>query len=220
MRIDMHVHSKYSSDGKEEIEDIIKQAKRVGLGGIAITDHNSTEGWKEAVEFGKKHGIIVIRGEEVSSSKGHILAYGIREKIEKGLSPEETVKEIKKQGGVAIAAHPYRISNGLGNAVRKVDFDAIEVLNSRSPRFINKKAERLAKDMGKPMTGGSDAHEIHEIGAAYTVFPDWVEDEDDAINAIKQGKVSPGGSSQRWSALLSYNTEKLLRWIGRKGRHI
>ena len=223
-KIDMHVHTTYSSDGKEKIEDIIKQAKRVGLDGIAITDHNSTEGWKETVEFGKKYGIIVIKGEEVSSSKGHIkghiLAYGIREKIEKGLSPEETVKEIRKQGGVAVAAHPYRISNGLGDVARKVDFDAIEVLNSRSPRFINRKAERLAEEMGKPMTGGSDAHEINEIGAAYTVFPDWVEDENDAIKAIEQGKVSPGGSSQGWRALLSYNTEKLFRWISRGGGHI
>ena len=104
--------------------------------------------------------------------------------------------------------------------VRKVDFDAIEVWNSRSPRFINRKAERLAKEMKKPMTGGSDAHGIHEIGAAYTVFPDWVDDEGDVIEAIRQGDVSPGGSSQGWSSLLSYNTEKLLRWIGRKGRHI
>ncbi len=221
MKIDMHVHSKYSTDGKEEIEDIIKQAKRVGLSGIAITDHNCVKGWGEAVEFGKKHEIIVIKGEEVSSSEGHILAYGIREKIEKGLSPEETVKKIREKGGIAVAAHPYRISNGVGESVvRRTDFDAIEGMNARSPSFINRKGIRLAQELRKPMTGGSDAHTLTEIGRAYTVFPPEISDVNGILKAIKTGKASVEGQSQSGKTLFKQGCRKIGRWVKRGFRRI
>jgi predicted metal-dependent phosphoesterase TrpH len=221
MRIDMHVHTRYSEDSSAEIEEIIKTAMSKGLGGIAITDHNSIDGWEEALRYGKKYGILIIRGEEISSKEGHILAYGIHGKIEKGKSAEETVNEIRKQGGVAIAAHPFRISNGLGaDVVKKVDFDGIEAINSRSPGYINRKGKKLAMELDKPMTGGSDAHTPQELGTAYTEFPDWVKSEGDAIKAIKEGEMSAGGSSQSWASLISQNLNKVLKWVGRKGKRI
>ncbi len=221
MKIDMHVHSKYSSDGKEEVEGIIKQAKRVGLGGIAVTDHNCVKGWKEALEFGKKYGIIVIKGEEVSSSEGHILAYGIKEKIEKGLSPTETVRKIREKGGIAVAAHPFRISNGVGESVvRRVDFDAIEGMNARSPSFINRKGIRLARELRKPLTGGSDAHTAPEIGGAYTIFLDYVSTEEEALEAVKAGKIDFGGKSLAFSRLLEQSTKKTAKWALRGFRRI
>lgn len=221
MRIDMHIHSRYSSDGKEQIEDIIKRAKSTGLGGVAITDHNSVKGWGEAVEPGKKYGMVVIRGEEVSSLEGHILAYGIEHKIEKGLSAEETVKRIKEAGGIAVAAHPYRVSNGLGEkVVKRVEFDAIEGINARSPSFINRKGMKLAEEMKRPVTGGSDAHTLDEIGKAYTVLPDGVKSERDVIEAIKSGNVSAGGSSQSSTVLIKQGFRKTTAWLKRGFRRI
>lgn len=220
MKIDMHVHSRYSEDGSAEIEEIIRAAKRKGLDGIAITDHNTIDGWDEAIRLGKKYGIIVVRGEEVSSKEGHILAYGISHKIEKGMSADETVKEIKQAGGVAVAAHPFRVSNGVGgNVVRHINFDCVEAINSWSPPYINRKAEKLAKSLGLPVTGGSDAHRTDDIGRAYTVFPDDVKSEYDVIKSMKQGRVSAGGSSQEWGALLSESYKKLIRWV-KRGRRI
>ena len=105
-KIDMHVHTKESKDGKYDVKDMIRRAKEIGLHGIAITDHNSTDAWDRAMKYGEEYGIIIVKGEEISSKGGHILAYGIKEMIEKDLSPEKTLDEIKKQDGVAIAAHP------------------------------------------------------------------------------------------------------------------
>ena len=85
---------------------------------------------------------------------------------------------------------------------------------------INRKAKKLAMRLKISMTGGSDAHTPEEVGSAYTLFPDWVKDEEDAIKAIKDGKISAGGRSQPIISLISYDFNKLLRWIGRRGRRI
>ncbi len=215
VKADLHVHTAHSTDGREAVKRVVRQAKKAGLAGIAITDHNVITAWSEALEQGAKDGIIVIKGEEVSSSEGHILAYGISERIRKGMSPEETVDAIHEQNGLAVAAHPYRRSNGLGEkVVRKVDFDAIEAMNSRSPEGHNRKAERLSLELKLPATGGSDAHTLEEIGMAYAVF-DAVETEDDVIEAIRKGRVKAGGSSQKRTALMGQGLRKLSAWVGR-----
>ena len=215
VRADLHVHTAHSTDGKESVKRVVYQAKKIGLGAIAITDHNVVSGWNTAVEAGKKEGIIIIRGEEISSSEGHILAYGIQERIRKGLSPEETVDAIREQGGVAVAAHPYRVSNGVGESVvRKVDFDAVEALNSRSPARVNNKALYLAKELGLPVTGGSDAHTLPEIGKSYTIFTD-VENEEDILREMKRGNTECGGSSQSAGALISQGFRKMISWARR-----
>ena len=215
VRADLHIHTAHSTDGKEAVKRVVHKAMKIGLGAIAITDHNVVSAWGEALEQAEKDGIILIKGEEVSSSEGHILAYGINERVRKGMSPEETVDAIREQGGLAVAAHPYRMSNGLGEkAVRRVDFDALEAINSRSTSRVNDRGRRLAEELGLPMTGGSDAHSLDEIGAAYTIFTD-IENEEDALNAIKKGSVEPGGDSQSEGAIISQGLKKLSAWAGR-----
>ncbi len=220
LRADLHVHTAHSTDGKEAVRRVVHHAKKIGLGAIAITDHNVITAWTEALSQGEKDGIIVIPGEEISSSEGHILAYGIEKRIKKGMSPEETVEEIHEQGGVAVAAHPYRSGNGLGaDAVRKVDFDAVETLNFGSSARSNEKAEVLARELGLPMTGGSDAHTLDDIGKAYTVFVD-VESVEDILEDIRRGNTEPRGNSQTFGAMLSHNTRKLTKWAKRGFRRV
>ena len=70
MRIDLHIHSRYSSDGVLDPEEIIEIARRRGLDGIAITDHNTVRGGLEA----KRHeteDFTVIAGAEVLTEKAH-----------------------------------------------------------------------------------------------------------------------------------------------------
>ena len=215
VRADLHVHTAHSTDGREAVKRVVHHAKKIGLGAIAITDHNVITAWNEALEQAKKDDIIVIRGEEVSSSEGHILAYGITERVRKGMTPEETVDAIKEQGGVAVAAHPYRVSNGVGEkVVRRVDFDALESLNARSTPGRNKKALYLAQSLGLPMTGGSDAHTLEEIGAAYSIFID-VYSEEDIVRAIENGNVEPAGKAQSSGKIISQGIRKMGAWLGR-----
>ncbi|MHA1501374.1 MAG: PHP domain-containing protein, partial [Candidatus Heimdallarchaeota archaeon] len=105
VRIDMHTHTNYS-DGTDSAEEIIRQAEKIGLDGIAITDHDTFEGLYEALEV--ETNLLIVPGIEVSTSKGHLLAYGVMDgDFEQGLSPKETVEIIHRYGGIAVPAHPF-----------------------------------------------------------------------------------------------------------------
>ena len=86
MKIDPHIHSVYSGDSDSKPKDILKQAKKVGLDAIAISDHNTIKGSKIAIEESKNMDILVVPSIEISSYSGHILGIGVTEEIPKGRS--------------------------------------------------------------------------------------------------------------------------------------
>jgi len=145
---------------------MIRVAKQRGLAGIALTDHDSIDGWKEAAAEAKKQGMIFIQGEEVSTARGHILALGITEHIPRGLSVQETMDQIHEQGGIGIASHPFDIA-GQGVRYDAKYTDAVEAWNALSiDRFSNYLNNRKAERLGKPKVSGSDAHTLDMIGTA------------------------------------------------------
>jgi len=110
MKIDLHVHSDYSDDANDSVEELIKAAVKKGLNGIAIADHNNVKGGLKGFGIAKEmKDFVVIPGVEVSSAEGHILALNIREDIPKKLSVKETVEKIISLGGLPILPHPYRM---------------------------------------------------------------------------------------------------------------
>jgi predicted metal-dependent phosphoesterase TrpH len=214
MKVDMHVHTIYSGDSRNTVQDILDACKKVGMDGVVVLDHNSTRGWKEAVAM--KSDIVVIPGVEVSSAEGHILAYDVHEEIPRDRTVEETIDIIHSQGGVAVAAHPYRIWSGLGEKnVLDKPFDGIECQNGRSTRRGNRKAAELAREMKRPGTGGSDSHEPETIGKSYTVFPDGITDVDGLMKALLAGKVTTGGTDRDVQATVRYGRKAIGEWIGR-----
>ena len=78
MRIDLHTHSN-RSDGTESPADLVKRAQTEGLDVLGLTDHDTTEGWDEAVDAAESAGLRLVRGIEVScvfAGYGvHLLAY-------------------------------------------------------------------------------------------------------------------------------------------------
>ncbi|HDN01715.1 MAG TPA: PHP domain-containing protein, partial [Candidatus Bathyarchaeota archaeon] len=80
LKIDMHVHTWYS-DSSASVDEVIEAAKRRGLDGVAITDHNVIDGALEAER--KSDGLIIIPGEEISTLHGELLALGIRKAVPK-----------------------------------------------------------------------------------------------------------------------------------------
>lgn len=76
--IDLHSHSRVS-DGTESPAELVRAAKDAGLGTIALTDHDSTAGWSEAMDAARSAGITLIPGMEFSTRQGfasvHLLAY-------------------------------------------------------------------------------------------------------------------------------------------------
>jgi len=175
MKIDLHTHSYYSYDGVFSPESLIRGALKKGLDGIALTDHDTTAGWKEAVEAAKKLGAVLVLGEEIRvKEKGktvvEILGYFLKEEISgEGKRIEEVVDEIKNQGGIAVIAHPFNWRK-VFNDLEKYKYiaDGVEAFNARSQTSKgNKKSMEFAKDNNLVATAGSDAHSPFEIGNAY-----------------------------------------------------
>jgi len=100
LKLDLHVHTNKSSDAHTRLDEIVPSIQRAGLDGLAITDHNtlSTDTFERA---------LIIPGIEISSRDGHIIGLGIPSPIPRGLSADETIREIRNMGGVSIIAHPY-----------------------------------------------------------------------------------------------------------------
>ncbi len=181
MKIDIHTHSSYS-DGVNTPGEMVRYAKKIGLDGIAITDHNVIDGAIKALKYNSED-FTVIPGIEVSSEEGHILGLGITELIERAIPAEEVVERIHELGGIAIAAHPYdRFRSGVGDLIYKIDFDAIEVVNGRT-LSTTRDMRRIAKNIKLPKVGGSDAHCLDELGSVSIVV------DNDPIESILKGNV-------------------------------
>lgn len=217
MKIDMHIHSIYSPDGRVRVEDILRIARKKGLDGIAITDHNEIKGALKA----KKLGIIpVIVGEEVSTLRGHVLAYEIDCLIPRDLSVEETIEEIHDCGGYAVVAHPYRFWSGIGEkeVIKNSNkFDAVEVFNGRCKFSSNRKAKKLALKLNKGFTAGSDAHFNYEIGKAGIIADCEI---DELWKRIKKRNVRIFGKSRSEKETIRYVKKSVSEWILRGFKRI
>lgn len=193
---DLHVHTTASSDGKQKLQDVIKEAKKLKLDGIVITDHNVKLSNATAAKYSTKN-FKVIPGVEITTSKGHMIALGITKPIRPMLSPRATAMAIRAQGGVAISAHSmarYRdgIFHNIGpNAIKNVPVHAIESVNSRYGQgWTNYQSRKLAEDNGLPQVGGSDGHKNGSIGMALTEVQSKNNSIDEILESIKAGRVN------------------------------
>lgn len=213
MRFDLHIHSNFSRDGTATPREIAEHCRKLGLDGFAIADHNEIKGSLEAVSYARNLGLLAVRAVEISTNEGHILSYGVSELVPKGLSIRETIDRVHALGGIAVAAHPVRFPSGIGlEATEHHRFDAIEVLNGGNSRRSNGRARRLAERSGKPVTAGSDAHRIDEIGKSYMEM-DVASSEDDIISSISRGRARVGGRSRTCSEGVVYSVETLAGWL-------
>jgi predicted metal-dependent phosphoesterase TrpH len=216
MILDPHIHSTYSSDSTASPRDIVKKAKSIGLDAIAVADHNTIKGGLAAIEEAKKiENFVVIPAMEISSSKGHIVALGIKEDVEKGLSPEETIKKVRELGGIAIAAHPFvSYREGLCDHVKELDIDAIETLNSRYVfGYSNWRAKNLAEKRKIPEIGASDAHFLGAIGSCVTELDADLSPES-IIEGILTGKTNVFGDRTPLPLILKEVINKKIKRMG------
>ena len=180
---DLHVHTIYSFDGTATLSSVLTHARRAGLDVVAITDHDEIRGALKAVELAPKFGVEVVPGIEITTAEGHLLALFITEKVEAGLSLEETVLRVGRLGGVCIAPHPmagglgmkslsaYSILKALRNPEVAEVLIGIEVNNATIlDRMSNHYARILAGRLEIAQTGSSDAHVAGAIGLGATGF--------------------------------------------------
>jgi predicted metal-dependent phosphoesterase TrpH len=188
LKYDLHVHTEYSRCSGLKLNTLLKTAKKAGLNGIAITDHNTIKGALSLKKLNKDKNFEIIVGEEIMTNHGEILAYYIEEEIKPG-DVFEVIEKIREQNGLISVAHPYSIyRQRMGSFILnlKGKIDAVEVFNGRAILpYENRKAQRAAEILNIGGTAGSDAHSKIEIRKSYTLF----EEKYSLIEAIKKKKT-------------------------------
>ena len=179
--IDLHCHSWFSGDGVSSPESLIASARAKGLHGFALTDHDTSDGFRYLLEKGlaREDGLpvddfLVIPGVEVSTDEGHLLCLGVMLPYLKHAPASEVCQLVHEAGGVAIPAHPYdRFRAGIRESVLEtLAIDALEVFNAATTlKRFNEMAFQYATAKSHPKTAGSDAHHEAAIGTAYTILP-------------------------------------------------
>jgi len=196
VRIDFHVHTNRSPHGIHGLAETIARAKRIGLDGIAVTDHNRLLTRKMAAQLSKIHNFLVIGGIEggdlvrrkgrQSNAHRHWIGLNLDASVFSGLDDMEEISEvIRDGGGISIAPHPYA-RNGFRNYDR-LRFDAVESLNG-----TRKDGEIASK--GLALVGGTDAHAAYMLGHTWTDVYDSDGSVESVVENVRRGNCVPGGS--------------------------
>ncbi len=168
--VDLHMHTEWSHDCSTGTSDLLDHAEAIGLGGIAVTDHNVFGGALEAVELARDRSLVVIPGEEVKTDgQGEVIGLFLREEIPRGMSFGDTVAAIREQGGVVYLPHPFDRLHAIPDPAtihRHVhEIDVLEVYNARLLReSFNDEALRFARKYRLLQGAGSDAHVLQGVG--------------------------------------------------------
>jgi predicted metal-dependent phosphoesterase TrpH/glycosyltransferase involved in cell wall biosynthesis len=169
IHVDLHMHTDHSPDCATPVGTLLDTAKRVGLGAIAITDHNEISGALDARE--RADGIKVIVAEEVKTAdQGEVIGLFIEEKIPRGMTLQETIAEIRRQGGLVYVPHPFDRMHAVPDYEHLLDvvgdIDAIEVFNPRVAfSAFNEEAARFAAKYRIVAGAGSDSHVVQGLGS-------------------------------------------------------
>jgi len=192
LKVDLHIHTRYSPDSLTPLRDVLRWAARRGLGAVAITDHNTLAGARALSAMASSLRVIV--GEEIMTTEGEVIGLFLQEEVPPGLSPAETAARIHAQGGLVYVPHPMdrvrQSALGLEALIGIIDqVDLIEAFNARVTFALdNRHAQALARAYRLPQAAGSDAHQGFEIGRAYVEMPPF-HDAASFLRAIRQGTV-------------------------------
>ena len=201
MRIDLHIHtSPLSACSYIDPHELVREARRLELDGICLTEHQVVWNPKEVNNLAREGGIKVFRGNEYTTNQGDVLVFGFYEDIKELMLIQELREMVKKAGGFMIAAHPFRgfKTFGIGQLQMTVDqackrkmfefVDAIEVHNGKLSADENDMARKVSEKLRLPGTAGSDAHRVDEIATAVNTFDDDIRDEDQLVSALHAGR--------------------------------
>ena len=174
MRVDLHLHSRYSHDSSTSLDALIARCRECGLERIALTDHNTAEG---ALELARIAPGLAIVGEEAKTREGELIGLFITATVPPWLRPEEAMDLIHEMGGLTYIPHPLDRFRSHYRAERIVDLapriDIIETYNPWCDAAANRAAAQLASELGKVAATGSDSHGIEEIGRSWMEMDDF-----------------------------------------------
>jgi predicted metal-dependent phosphoesterase TrpH/glycosyltransferase involved in cell wall biosynthesis len=166
---DLHMHTDHSHDCAVPVAALLDHAEEIGLGAIAITDHNVFSGAREGAELARARKLTVIPGEEVKTDAGEVIGLFLEEEIPRGMSMGDTIAAIRDQGGVVYLPHPFDRLHTIPDPRtlhrHLAEIDVFEVYNARLLfEAYNAEALRFARKYNMTMGAGSDAHVLQGVG--------------------------------------------------------
>jgi predicted metal-dependent phosphoesterase TrpH len=191
IRADLHSHTHFSKDGLTTPEEFVRRNIAAGIDCIAVSDHNNVDGAR-AVERIAPFRVIV--SEEIRSTEGEIIGYFLQETVPRGLTPEETIRAVKEQGGLIGVPHPFDRTRGSPlktSALMRVlpDVHILETYNARNLfQADNRRAGTFAATHGLIPSAGTDAHWGPEVGHTYVEMPNF-EGPHDFLEALRAGQI-------------------------------
>jgi predicted metal-dependent phosphoesterase TrpH/glycosyltransferase involved in cell wall biosynthesis len=214
IHVDLHMHTDHSPDCATPVDTLLETAKRVGLGAIAITDHNEVSGALEARE--RAEGIKVIVAEEVKTAdQGEVIGLFIEEKIPRGMTLQETIAEIRRQGGLIYVPHPFDRMHAVPDYEHMLDvvteIDAIEVFNPRVAfSAFNEEAARFAAKYRIVAGAGSDSHVAQGLGSVKIRMRDF-EGPEEFLESLREADIV-----RKKQSLLYVQALKFIQTRGKK----
>ena len=191
MKFDLHMHTtRHSPDSEMNPLVLVRRARQVGLDGVVITEHDWLWTEEELDELrAAAPGLVVLAGVEVSAREGHFLAYGVRDpfSIPRGIGVAALCREVHRQGGAVVAAHPFRWGQPFSAILRdhRPELDGLELMTSNMDADCRRQAADVARGQALCGLGSSDAHHEDVLGVCYTDFRATIRDARDLVQAIQ-----------------------------------
>jgi predicted metal-dependent phosphoesterase TrpH len=191
MLIDMHIHTRFSPCSIIRVRQLPRKLRDAGIDGACITDHDTTAARSLLKGLTDISGLCIIVGIEYTTTQGDFLIFGPVDNIRRGMDAKTLFGWIKREGGVAIPAHPFRRSRPADPDILHF-FDIIEALNGRNLASENDLCAHWIASHGnsKKRIGGSDAHTLDEIGRIVTIFDKNIYTSDDLIRELLCGQYT------------------------------
>jgi len=181
---------------------LVREAARLQLDGICLTEHQVLWHPDEIAELAEGTNVSIFRGNEFTTNQGDILVFGYEEDIKDLLTIEDLRDRVIDAGGFMIAAHPFRgfKTFGIGQLQMTVEqacsravfdyVDAVEIRNGKLSDEENDMAARVAPRVDLPGTAGSDAHALDEVGRWVTEFEHDIEDDQELVKELRAGRFA------------------------------
>ncbi|HEY5431136.1 MAG TPA: glycosyltransferase [Solirubrobacteraceae bacterium] len=217
--VDLHMHTDHSNDCATPVEVLLSEARARGLGAIAVTDHNEISGALDA--RAKANGVKVIVGEEVKTAEqGEVIGLFIEEKIPRGMTLQDTIAEIKRQGGIVYVPHPFDRMHSVPDYEHLLavidDVDAIEVFNPRiAISEFNEEAVRFAAKYRIPGGAGSDAHVPQGLGSVRIRMRDF-DGPDEFLQSLRDADIIRNPASLLYVQALKFLQTKAMPGAARR----
>lgn len=201
MILDLHTHSIKSDDGRAKVNNYCQwiQSRDIGIDGFVLTEHRQFDFESDYSDLTDKYGITILKGAEVETEYGHVLVFGVTEKLYKefdfssiGLPLAMVIEKSEKHGAVAVPCHPGRPRVGMHAHIDEYGIPEgvriVEVFNGGSRGDEDGIAQKLADEQNYLGIGGSDAHIVSHVGRCATEFNHTITTENELVEALNNSE--------------------------------